>query len=72
MDSLIKDVSGATDLPGFDKIINRLLSETIDFFTTTESKLNLLRNLGIRPSSGNIVNESSTMPEFNVLILQES
>lgn len=54
VDSLIRDVSAATEMPGYEAILDRLLSETVDFYTATESKQNLLRALGIRPSSGSL------------------
>lgn len=57
--NLLKDVSMAPDLPGYEALIADLRNRTVDFFTNSQQTYVMFKKLGIRPSTGIIIQGAS-------------
>ena len=56
---LLKDVSQAPELPGYESIVKSLLQNTVDFYDHGNSTRLVYEKLGIRPSSGILIQGAS-------------
>lgn len=56
---LLKDVSQAPELPGYESIVKNLLQSTVDFYDRTNNTRFVYEKLGIRPSSGILIQGAS-------------
>lgn len=59
MAGLIKDVSRTAELPGTEGIVDDLLKRTVEFYSHGHDRRKLYAALGIRPSSGILLQGSS-------------
>lgn len=57
--NLLKDVSSAQKLPGYDAMLQNLLRQTLDFYAHGRSKQSTYKKLGLRPSSGILIQGAS-------------